>query len=208
MAFIELAHLAQMVALALSVFNLVTFLWLACTVWLNGDRHSTIARVGVVGLSLSAFFFFIHAMLISNPPVSAVGLVSSDALWRLIWLPALGGPYIWFVIGLHYASLMNEKWHRRRPLLLVIGTLLGGSVLVLLIRNQATFNFLATLRLLAYGDVPGAGRGMFSPLILIPFLFLCYVTFCAIGPWFTPVRLWRLVQAARQVLFQSALRRS
>lgn len=195
--FLELAHLTQMIALALSIFNLVAFLWLACTVWLNGDRHSMIARVGVVGLSLSALFFFIHALLISSPPVSTSGIVTPDALWHLIWLPALGGPYIWFVVGLHYAALINDKWRRRRPLLLVIGALLGGAVLLLLIWNQSTFTFVATLRLLAYGDVPGndMSRNIFAPLVLIPFLFLCYVTFCAIGPWFTPIRLWRLLRA-------------
>ena len=50
--------LQQMIALALSIFNLVAFLWLACTVWLNGNRTSLIARVGVVGLGMAALFFF------------------------------------------------------------------------------------------------------------------------------------------------------
>src|SRR5947207_12219947 len=70
----------QVVALALSIFNLVAFLWLACTVWLNGDRRSMIARVGVVGLGLAALFFFIHALLISSPLTITIGVVSSDFL--------------------------------------------------------------------------------------------------------------------------------
>ena len=65
--FLEPTHLFQTVALALSIFNLVAFLWLAMTVWLNGDRRGWIARLGVVGLGLSAFFFFIHALLIAEP---------------------------------------------------------------------------------------------------------------------------------------------
>jgi len=54
--FLEPAYLLQTIVLALSIFNLVAFLWLAVTVWLNGDRKSGIARLGVVGLGLSALF--------------------------------------------------------------------------------------------------------------------------------------------------------
>src|SRR6266567_1808759 len=140
-ALFESTNLLQVIALALSIFNLVAFLWLAFTVWLNGDRRSLIARVGVVGLGLAALFFFIHALLIAAPFAHAPGLVSVDFLWRLIWLPALVVPYIWFVIGLHYASLISEQWRRRRPLLLICSGLLGCAVLVSLIFNRTTFTF-------------------------------------------------------------------
>ncbi len=192
--FLEPAHLLQTIVLALSIFNLIAFLWLAFTVWLNGNRSSLIARVGVVGLGLSALFFFLHALLIFDPLSQTDGLVTADVLWHLIWLPALGVPYIWFVIGLHYASLINQGWRRRRPALLLCSALLGCSVLTLLILNQSTFTFLSTMRLLAYSDVPEPNDvSIFSPLVLLPILFLCYVTFCAIGPWFTPARVGRLL---------------
>lgn len=193
--FLEPAHLLQTIVLALSIFNLIAFLWLALTVWLNGNRSSTIARVGVVGLGLAALFFFLHALLISNPPSETAGLISADALWHLIWLPALGVPYIWFVIGLHYAALINQRWRRRRPLLLLVSGLLGCSIFVLLLFNSSTFTFLGTVRLLGYGEVPEPeNMGVVSPLVLLPIFFLCYVTFCAIGPWFTPARLGRLLR--------------
>lgn len=195
-ALLQPTYLLHTTALALSIFNLIAFLWLALTVWLNGDRRSLIARVGVVGFGFAALFFFIHALLIATPLVQTSGLVSADFLWRLIWLPALGTPYIWFVIGLHYASLINDGWRRRRPLLLVLSGALGCVVLELLISNKATFTFEGTLRLLAYNDVPdGMHISLFSPPVLLPLLFLCYVTFCVIGPWFTPLRIWRLSQA-------------
>lgn len=54
--FLAPAYVLQTIVLALSIFNLVAFLWLAMTVWLNGDRKSGIARLGVVGLGLSALF--------------------------------------------------------------------------------------------------------------------------------------------------------
>ncbi|MBE3561766.1 MAG: hypothetical protein IMW89_21465 [Ktedonobacteraceae bacterium] len=189
-------HLAQIFALALPIFNLVAFLWLACTVWLNGNRQSHIARVGVVGLGLAALFFFLQALLFSGSPVRTSGIMTPEFLWHLIWLPALGSPYIWFVVGLYYAALMNKKWRRRRPFMLVIGALLGLLVLALLIWHRSTFTFVEVLRLLAYGNVSGAAGSdhtIFSPFVLIPFLFLCFVTFCAIGPWFTPGRVGRLL---------------
>ncbi|HKF35626.1 MAG TPA: hypothetical protein VKB35_01900, partial [Ktedonobacteraceae bacterium] len=64
---LEPAYLLRAIVLALSIFNLIAFLWLAITVWLNGDRRSGIARLGVIGLGLSALFFFIHALLVSSP---------------------------------------------------------------------------------------------------------------------------------------------
>ena len=191
---LEPAHLLQTIVVALSIFNLIAFLWLAFTVWLNGNRGSLIARVGVVGLGLSALFFFLHALLISGPIVQTGGVVSPDFLWHLIWLPALGVPYIWFVIGLHYAALMNPRWRRRRPLLLLLSGFLGCVVFVMLLFNTSTFTFLGTVRLLAYGEVPKPERiNVLSPLVLLPILFLAYVTLCAIGPWFTPARVGRLL---------------
>jgi len=193
--FLEPAYLLQTIVLALSIFNLVTFLWLAVTVWLNGDRKSGIARLGVVGLGLSALFFFIHALLISSPLTQSTGLIAPEFLWYLIWLPALGVPYIWFAIGLYYAALINVGWRKRRPYLLALSGILGCIILLLLILNLSTFTFEGTLRLIAYKNAlndPGTGR--FSPLVLVLVLFLCYVTFCAIGPWFTFGRISRLLR--------------
>src|SRR5260370_8446034 len=100
---LEPAYLLQAIVLALSIFNLIAFLWLAVTVWLNGDRRSGIARLGVVGPGLSTLFFFIHALLISIPltPHSRVSL--QEFLLHLIWLPPPGLPHIQF--ALHFNSL-------------------------------------------------------------------------------------------------------
>src|SRR5947207_5693868 len=194
--FFEPSHLLQTIVVALSIFNLVTFLWLAVTVWLNGDRHTSIARLGVVGLGFSALFFFIHALLVFSPLKQASGLVTLDFLWRLLWLPAISVTYIWFAIGLHYAALINEGWRKRRPLLLLSSGILGLLILVLLILRQSTFTFGGTLRLLSYSDLfDDTSAGLFSSTIILPVLFLLYVTFCAIGPWFTPMRMTRVMRA-------------
>jgi signal transduction histidine kinase len=191
---LQQTHLLQMCLVALSVFNLVAFLWLTCTVWLSGNRQSVITCVGIVGLGLSAVFFFIHSLLIVSPLDQDAGLLSINFLWHLIWFPAVGVPYIWFVIGLHYAVLMNEQWRRRRPVLLCVSALLGLCVLGLLIVNRVTFTFRGTILLLGYSDVLGhVDVHFFSPVIWLPVLFLIYVTFCAIGPWFTPSRMKSLL---------------
>ena len=187
--------LLQTIVLALSIFNLIAFLWLTFTVWLNGDRRAGITRLGALGLGLSALFFFIHALLITGPWTRSPGLVSQDFLWRLLWLPALGVPYIWFAIGLYYAAMISPKWQKRRPFLLLFGGLLGAGVLALLILNRSTFTFAGTLRLVAYNDVLNdIESGFFSPPVLASLLFLCYVTFCAIAPWFTLGRIARLLR--------------
>src|SRR5713226_6360614 len=193
---LEPAYLLQAIVLALSIFNLIAFLWLAITVWLNGDRRSGIARLGVVGLGLSALFFFIHALLVSSPLTPTSGVSLQEFLWHLIWLPALGVPYIWFAIGLYYAALINKAWRKRRPLLLAISGILGCSILILLVLNQSTFTYFGTLRLIAFSDaLNDLGASVFSSVVLLPVLFLCYFTFCAIGPWFTLGRVTRLLRA-------------
>jgi len=193
--FLKPAYVLQTIMLALSIFNLVAFLWLAATVWLNGDRKSGIARLGVVGLSLSALFFFIHALLISGPLTQSSGLVSTEFLWHLIWLPALGVPYIWFAIGLYYAAMINPGWRKRRPYFLALCGIFGFIILVLLIMNQSTFSYEGTLRLIAYNNtLNDLDAEHFSPMVLMPVLFLFYVTFCAIGPWFTVGRISRLLR--------------
>ncbi len=194
-AFLHPAHLLQTVVLALSIFDLTAFLWLTFTVWLNGDRRAGIVRLGVVGLGLSALFFFLHAILLSSPLTPSSSFLSLDFWWRMIWLPALGVPYIWFAIGLHYAALINSRWRKRRPLLLSLSGALGLTILLLMIINRDTFTYVGALRLLSYSDsLDDVSQGLLSPLLLIPILFLIYVTFCAIGPWFTTGRISRLLK--------------
>jgi signal transduction histidine kinase len=201
---LDAVNILQTMVLALSIFNLIALLWLAFTVWLNGDRRTLITRVGIIGISLSALFFFIHTLLLDTQLSSqAHSITTPNFLWHLMWLPAFAVPYLWLVIGLHYASLINEGWRRRRPLLLLCSGLLGMSILLLLALNRETFTFEGTLGLLAYSDAILAVHAvtLLSPLVILPVLFLCYVTFCAIGPWLTLSRLARLLR----VLWEACL---
>lgn len=202
--FLNPDHLLQSLVLALSIFNLTAFLWLAFTVWLNGERRAGIVRLGVLGLGLSALFFFIHALLISNPLTYASSIFPLDFWWRMIWIPALGVPYLWFAIGLYYAALINSRWRRRRPFLLGLSGVMGLFVLFLLVLYRDKFTYVDALRMLSYRDDPeDISHGLLTPLLLILILFLVYVTFCAIGPWFSAVRISRL----GKVLWRSLTKR-
>lgn len=202
-AFLELTNLLQTITLAVSIFNLASFLWLALTVWLNGNRSAGIARLGVVGLGFSALFFFVHALLITTPLTQPGDLPLLNALWHLIWIPAISVPYIWFAIGLHYAALINDVWRRRRPLLLLCSGVLGAGILLLLLFNQSTFTLIGTLRLLAYGQLFDDNKATLISLpVLLPVIFLIYVTFCAIGPWFTLGRISRVLRALWKAIFR------
>src|SRR5579875_2902953 len=80
-ALLEPIHLLQVVVLALSIFNLTAFLWLTVTVWWNGSQRAGIVRLGVLGLGLSALFFFIHAILLSSPLTKPSSFLSLDFWW-------------------------------------------------------------------------------------------------------------------------------
>ena len=94
--------LAQ-VAIALSAFNLITFLWLGLMVLLLGDRRNLITWVGGIGLLLAALFFLCHGALVGAGVPD--GASPSDVWWRVSWLPAFVAPLFWAATGLHYAEL-------------------------------------------------------------------------------------------------------
>ena len=61
-AFLQVA-VAQ-AAIAISVFNLMIYLWLGLTVLLNGNRQSRVTWVGGIGLLAAALFFLCHGALV------------------------------------------------------------------------------------------------------------------------------------------------
>ena len=88
--------LAQ-IAIALSVFNLITFLWLGLMVLLMGDRRNLITWVGGIGLLLAALFFLCHGALVgAGVPVGALALgclVACLLATRLRRAALLGGDW-------------------------------------------------------------------------------------------------------------------
>ena len=108
-AFLQVA-VAQ-AAIAISVFNLMIYLWLGLTVLLNGNRQSRVTWVGGVGLLAAALFFLCHGALV-GAGVPA-GPAPVDIWWRLSWAPAFVAPFLWAATGLRYADLTGV-WRRMR----------------------------------------------------------------------------------------------
>src|SRR5579884_1051395 len=66
-------------AIAVSVFNLITYLWLGVTVLLNGNRSSLVSWVGGVELLCAALFFLCHGALVGTG--APAGPSPSDFWW-------------------------------------------------------------------------------------------------------------------------------
>ena len=86
-AFLQVA-VAQ-AAIAISVFNLMIYLWLGLTVLLNGNRQSRVTWVGGIGLLAAALFFLCHGALVGAGVPGGPSPV--DVWWRLAWAWRGGG---------------------------------------------------------------------------------------------------------------------
>lgn len=172
-------------AIALSVFNLITFLWLGLMVMLLGDRRNLITWVGGIGLLLAALFFLCHGALVGAGLPE--GASPSDVWWRVSWLPAFVAPLFWAATGIHYAGLAGVWKYLRLPVLAVVAGL--GLLTIML----AIFNWPA---LANYGDFihlldisirlrqPTEAAASVSPVLpALGLAFVVYIAVCASLPW-------------------------
>src|SRR5215469_18447515 len=137
--------LAQM-TIALSVFNLITYLWLGLTVLLIGNRSSAVTWTGGLGLLMAALFFLCHGALVGAGVPS--GSSPTDFWWRLSWVPAFAAPFLWLATGLHYASLTGTMRGWRIPALLVVAAIGCISALLVLVNWPAIEHYGNFIRLL------------------------------------------------------------
>src|SRR5215813_5950416 len=117
------------VAIALSVFSLITYLWLGLTVLLIGDRRSRVTWVGGIGLLTAALFFLCHGALVGARVPD--GPSPTDFWW----------PLFWAAIGLHYAGLTGFLRQLRLPALLVMAGLGSISALLTLLNWSAMSSY-------------------------------------------------------------------
>jgi hypothetical protein len=182
-AFLQVA-VAQ-AAIAISVFNLMIYLWLGLTVLLNGNRQSRVTWVGGIGLLAAALFFLCHGALVGAGVPGGPSPV--DVWWRLAWAPAFIAPFLWAATGLRYADVTGAWRRMRLPVLQGVAAL--GILAALLtipawpaIANYGDFIRLldASLRL-RHATPPPAAR---SPaLLVLAVAFVVYVASCASLPW-------------------------
>jgi hypothetical protein len=172
-------------AIAISVFNLMIYLWLGLTVLLNGNRQSRVTWVGGVGLLAAALFFLSHGALVGAGVPAGPSPV--DVWWRLAWAPAFVAPFLWAATGLRYADLTGV-WRRwRAPALYVVAALGLLAALLTIPAWSAIANYGDFIRLLdaslrlRHAAPPPAAR---TPALLVLALALViYVAACACLPW-------------------------
>ena len=171
-------------AIALSVFSLITYLWLGVTTLLMSERRSLVSWVGGVGLLFGALFFLCHGALVAAG-TSQTAPATTDLWWRLSWAPAFAAPLLWATIGLRYTALSGSWGRWRTPALIAVAGL-GAFTLLLALLSWPSIghysDFIALLNdslRLRHGD--GLHVSLWVPALGVSFVI--YVGACASLPW-------------------------
>jgi hypothetical protein len=182
-AFLQVA-VAQ-AAIAISVFNLMIYLWLGLTVLLNGNRQSRVTWIGGIGLLAAALFFLCHGALVGAGVPAGPSPV--DVWWRLAWAPAFIAPFLWAATGLRYADVTGVWRRMRLPALYGVAGLGALAALLTIPAWPAIASYGDFIRLLdaslrlRHATPPPAAH---SPaLLLLAVAFVVYVASCASLPW-------------------------
>jgi signal transduction histidine kinase len=113
---------------AVSLFNTITLLWLGLTVLLNAERRRWSTWVAAGGLLIAGVFFAAHSALVGFA-FSRLGAQVS-LWWRLIWLPFIFWPYLWYLVIVSYTGVRRAGRHR---VWFWVASALGGLALVVLL---------------------------------------------------------------------------
>ena len=182
-AFLQVA-VAQ-VAIAISVFNLMIYLWLGLTVLLNGNRQSRVTWIGGIGLLAAALFFLCHGALVGAGVPGGPSPV--DIWWRLAWAPAFIAPFLWAATGLRYADVTGAWRRMRLPVLQSVAVIGVLAALLTIPAWSAIASYGDFIRLLdaslrlRHATPPPAAH---SPALLaLAVAFVVYVASCASLPW-------------------------
>ena len=191
-----------LIAIGLSVFSLITYLWLGLMVLLLGTGRSRVTWVSGAGLLSGALFFLTHGALV-GAGVPA-GPARADLWWHLAWLPGFAAPIFWAAIGLHYAGLAG-RWRRWRPVALLAVATPGVAAALLTLVNWPVIG--------EYGDfirILGASLRLHGPVQPIPgaaspalpalgVMYVVYIAACAALPWVALLAQRRLDPSASAV---------
>ncbi len=181
-------HLLQpalaLVTIALSVFSLITYLWLGVTTLLMSERRSLVTWVGGLGLLFGALFFLCHGALVAAG-AAQTGPAAADLWWRLSWAPAFVAPLLWAAIGLRYTALAGSWGRLRTPALVAVAGLGAFTALLTLLSWPSIAHYSDFLALLDNSLRLRAGDALHVSL-WVPALgvsFVIYVGACASLPW-------------------------
>src|SRR5512135_1763492 len=146
-------------ALAISLFDTVTLLWLGLTVFLTGNRRTSATITGSAGLLLGSIFFGGHTLIITHTLGS--GSFGVNIVWRVLWVVAVAAPYFWGLSIFNYSGDVDAgRWVRR--------TLTLALLVVLIV-------------LFVFKPLPSFNELLFAPSlspsiawVYVPYLFLCF----------------------------------
>lgn len=174
-------------AIALSVFSLITYLWLGLTILLAGDRRNMVTWASGVGLLLGALFFLSHGALVAERPIAGAassGSPTADFWWRVSWVPAFTAPFLWAVIGLRYTQI-SGRWRRLRVVALGAVAGLGAlTALLALLSWPSIAHYTDFIRLLGSALRLRDGGVDVSPWVpALGVAFVVYMGACALLPW-------------------------
>ena len=131
--------LLNLLALALSLFNVMVLLWLGLTILLNAERRVWGLWISGAALMLGAMFFISHTIILYR------GLIYPDwrysFWWKVGFLPAHLLPYAWYVVMLWYGGYWEEEpsrmQRRQRPWFYLVSlAMLTGCTFLLFLPNQ------------------------------------------------------------------------
>ena len=199
-AFLQVA-VAQ-AAIAISVFNLMIYLWLGLTVLLNGNRQSRVTWVGGIGLLAAALFFLCHGALVGAGVPGGPSPV--DVWWRLAWAPAFIAPFLWAATGVRYADLTGVWRRMRAPALYVVAALGLLAALLTIPAWSAIASYGDFIRLLDsslrlhHAAPPPAART--PALLALALALVVYVAACACLPWISLALIQRSAPAQAQLI--------
>lgn len=181
-------HLLQpalaLAAIALSVFSLITYLWLGVTTLLMSERRSLVTWVGGLGLILGALFFLCHGALVAAG-TSQSAPATTDLWWRLSWTPAFVAPLLWAAIGLRYTAL-SGSWRRLRTPALVAVAGLGAVTILLALLSWSSIAHYSDFIALLNNSLRLRTSEALHVSLWVPALgvsFVIYVGACASLPW-------------------------
>ena len=146
-------------ALAISLFDTATLLWLGLTVVLTGDRRKPATIAGSAGLLLGSIFFAGHTLIIAH--TYDLNSFSVNIAWRVMWVIAVAAPYFWSLAIFYYSGdPAAGRWVRR------ILTATGFALIILLF---------------VISPLPSLGELIFAPALApviawayVPYLILCF----------------------------------
>lgn len=173
-----------LLAIALSVYSLITYCWLGVTTLLMSERRSLVTWVGGLGLLFGALFFLCHGALVAAG-TSETAPATTDLWWRLSWTPAFAAPLLWAAIGLRYTALSGSWGRWRTPALIVVASLGAFTAALALLSWSSIAHYADFIELLnsslRFRQAQPLHVSLWVPALGISFVI--YVAACASLPW-------------------------